>query len=50
MTPAPRSDQRSETEPPGIPGFATWRAVYLFVFGWFLLVVILLTVLTRAFS
>ena len=50
MTPAPRSDERSEAEPPGIPGFGTWRGVYLFVFGWFVLVVILLTVFTGIFS
>ncbi len=50
MTPAKRPDARSETEPPGVPGFGTWRGVYLFVFGWFLLVVILLTVFTDIFS
>src|SRR5437773_557294 len=46
VTPAPRHDERSEAEPPRIPGFGTWRGVYLFVFGWFVLVVILLTLLT----
>ena len=50
MTPAPRRDERSEAEPPGVPGFRTWRSVYLFVFGWFVLVVILLSVLTGTFS
>ena len=50
MTPAPRPDERSEAEPPGVPGFRTWGGVYLFVFGWFVLVVILLTVFTRIFS
>ena len=50
MTPAPRPDARPETEPPGVPGFATWRGVYLFVFGWFVLVVILLCVFTATFS
>ena len=50
MTPAPRPDERSEAEPPGVPGFGTWRGVYLFVFGWFVLVVILLTVFTEIFS
>ena len=50
MTPAPRSDERSEAAPPGIPGFGTWRGVYLFVFGWFVLVVGLLTVFTGIFS
>jgi len=50
MTPAPRPDGRSEAEPPDVPGFRTWRAVYLFVFGWFVLVVVLLTVFTGIFS
>jgi hypothetical protein len=50
MTHAPRSDERSETERPDVPGFPTWRGVYLFVFGWFVLVVILLTVFTGIFS
>ena len=50
MTPAPRPDERSEPEPPGVPGFGTWRSVYLFVFGWFVLVVVLLSVFTEIFS
>jgi len=32
------------------PGFGTWRGVYLFVFGWFVVVVILLSVFTAIFS
>ena len=47
MTPRSRPD---EAEPPGIPGFGTWRGVYLFVFGWFVVVVILLSVFTAIFS
>ena len=43
-------DQRPDTEPPGVPGFRTWRGVYLFVFGWFVLVVVLLVLFTRIFS
>jgi len=50
VTPAPRGHEPSEAEPPDVPGFRTWRGVYLFVFGWFVLVVILLTVLTVMFS
>jgi hypothetical protein len=50
VTPPPRPDERSEPEQPGVPGFGTWRSVYVFVFGWFVLVVILLTVLTEIFS
>jgi hypothetical protein len=50
VTAAPRREERSEADPPGVPGFDTWRSVYLFVFGWFVLVVLLLTVLTQIFS
>jgi hypothetical protein len=47
---APRPDRRPEAEPPDVPGFDTWRAVYLFVFGWFVLIVVLLTVFTAMFA
>ena len=50
MTSAPPPDGHAETESPGVPGFRTWRAVYLFVFGWFVLVVVLLTVFTEMLS
>jgi len=50
VTRPPPPDPPAESEPPGVPGFRTWRSVYLFVFGWFVLVVILLTVLTEIFS
>jgi len=50
MTPAPRPDERGGAEPPDVPGFRTWRDVYLFVFGWFVLVIVLLTVFTVVFS
>jgi hypothetical protein len=50
VTSAPRSDEHAETESPGVPGFGTWRGVYLFVFGWFVLVVVLLTLFTAMFS
>jgi len=43
-------DQRGDAEPPGLPGFRTWRAVYLFVLGWFVLVVALLAAFSRIFS
>jgi hypothetical protein len=50
VTEPPRPDQGSDPEPPGLPGLRTWRGVYLFVFGWFVLVVALLAVFTRIFS
>ena len=50
MTLAPPPDERSRAEAPGVPGFRTWRGIYLFVLGWFVLVVVLLAVFTRVFS
>lgn len=50
MTSPPRPDRHPETESPDVPGFGTRRAVYLFVFGWFVLVVVLLTVFTAMFA
>jgi hypothetical protein len=47
---APRPDTHTDTEPPDVPGFSTWRAVYWFVFGWFVLIVVLLTVFTEMLS
>jgi hypothetical protein len=46
----PPPEERSDAEPPGLPGFHTWRAVYVVVFGWFVLVVVLLAAFTRFFS
>jgi len=34
----------------GLPGFRSWRSVYLFVLGVFVLWVVLLTVLTEVYS
>ena len=50
MTRPPAPDPPAENEPPGIPGFRTWRGVYLFVFGWFVLVVALLAIFSGFFS
>ena len=50
MTRPPPPDQRSDAELPGLPGIRTWRGVYLFVLGWFVLVVILLASFSRIFS
>jgi hypothetical protein len=50
VTAAPRPDARLETESPGVPGFGTWRGVYWFVFGWFVLTVVLLTLFTVMLS
>lgn len=37
-------------ESPGVPGFRTWRGVYLFVFGCFIAFVIALTIFSRVFA
>ncbi len=50
MTSPPRIDEGPDTESPGVPGLGTWRAVYLFVFAWFVLVVVLLTLFTAMFT
>jgi hypothetical protein len=47
---SPSPDPPAEEEPPGVPGFGGWRSVYLFVFGWFVLVVALLAAFSRFFS
>jgi len=39
-----------DNESPNVPGFRTWRGVYLLVFGCFVLVVILLAIFTRMFA
>ena len=39
-----------DEEPPGVPGFRTWRSVYLLVFAVFVLVVIGLAILSRAYA
>jgi hypothetical protein len=48
--PEPFAESDHDGQSPGVPGFRTWRGVYWFVFGWFILVVILLALFTRAFA
>ena len=40
----------SDEEATGLPGFNSWRAVYAFVFGSFVLWVVLLIILSTVFS
>ncbi len=49
MKPSP-PDHSTGDESPGVPGFRTWRGVYLFVFGFFVLVVVLLAIFSRVFA
>jgi len=39
-----------QDESPGVPAFRTWRGVYLFVFGCFVVVVVLLAIFTRVYA
>ena len=48
------TDKKEMTPPdddsPGVPGFRTWRGVYLFVFGCFVAMVIALTFFARHYG
>ena len=46
----PELERVPEEERTGLPLLRTWRGVYLFVFGTFILWVVLLNLLTRMFS
>jgi hypothetical protein len=50
VTRPPAADPPAESEPPGVPGFRTWNSVYLFVIGWFVLLVALLAAFSWFFS
>ncbi len=43
----PPASEPPENDAPGVPGFRTWRGVYAFVFGAFVVLVILLTIFSR---
>lgn len=43
------SDPHSD-ESPGVPGFRTWRGIYLFAFGFFVVVVALLALFSSWFA
>jgi hypothetical protein len=46
----PNPPPEPNEDSPGVPGFRTWRGVYLFVFGCFVLVVVALTFFSRVFA
>lgn len=48
MPPSPKPEPPEES--PGVPGFRSWRGVYLFVFVAFVLVVILLAIFSRVYA
>lgn len=39
-----------DDEAPGVPGFRTWRGVYVFVFTMFVLIVVALAIFTRVYA
>ena len=49
MTPAERPTEEGE-EPTGLPFFKSWRSVYGYVFGSFVVVVVLLAIFTWTFT
>lgn len=46
----PTAGERSDAEPPGLPGCRTWRSLYLVVLAWFILVVSLLAAFSWFYS
>ena len=43
-------DPHNSDESPGVPGFRTWRGIYLFVFVCFVVVVVALAIFSRFFA
>jgi hypothetical protein len=43
-------DPKDPDESPGVPGFRTWRGIYILVFAFFVLVVVLLAIFSRHFA
>ncbi len=48
-TPPPAA-RPSPDDSPGVPGFRTWRGVYIFVFAAFVLGIVALTWFSRVFA
>jgi hypothetical protein len=48
--PRPAVPPPADDDVPGVPGFRTWRGVYLFVFISFVAVVVALTIFSRALA
>ena len=49
MKDAPPLPEPPAEDSPGLPGFRTWRGVYVFVFSFFVICVALLALLSRAY-
>lgn len=46
----PREIPADDNEPPGVPGFRSWGAVYWFVFGAFVVLVIALAIFSQIYG
>ena len=46
----PPADPSTPDESPRVPGFSSWRGIYIFVFAIFVLVVVLLALFSRYFA
>ena len=47
---SPETDSQASDESPRVPGFSSWRGIYIFVFAIFVLVVVLLALFSRYFE
>jgi hypothetical protein len=47
---APVEPSESSDHLPQVPGFRTWRGIYIFVLAFFVAVVVLLTLFSRHFA
>jgi hypothetical protein len=50
QNPQPEIFADTAAEPPELPGLRSWRGVYFFVIGCFIFYVVVLAILSRAFS
>ncbi len=50
MAPLPEETPADHDDSPRVPGFRTWRGVYVFVLGCFVALVALLALFTGAYS
>jgi hypothetical protein len=50
MTGAPKKEEAAPDAPPGVPGFRSWKGIYLFVIVTFVVMVAFLAWFSRAFQ
>jgi hypothetical protein len=42
--------ERQNDEDPGVPGFRSWKGLYVFVFVFFVVMVVVLTIVSQVFA